>query len=147
MNLILLRSQANGQVKFGLARGKGLKKILLVSNLLSLLLLAGSLQLSARDFTNEELLSGSFFFPVNGIIKNDKNEPLAGVTVTVKGSKNSVVTSQDGSFTIDAEKGNMLLISSVGYKPTAVKVGSQGSLISVTLELADGSLDEVVVVG
>jgi len=82
-----------------------------------------------------------------GIIKNQTGEPLHGATVTIKGTRKSVITNQNGSFTIDAVKGNVLLISSVGYRQIEVKVGDLGTPLNVALEATDRALDEVVVIG
>lgn len=84
---------------------------------------------------------------VTGTIKTALGEPLTAATVTVKGTQKSVTAGENGSFTIDATKGNVLVISSVGYRSLEVKVSDAGKALNITLELADRSLDEVVVVG
>ncbi|MES2775555.1 MAG: TonB-dependent receptor [Bacteroidota bacterium] len=104
-----------------------------MSTLLSVFMIAGSGQLLAK--------------PVTGTIHNDKNEPLAGATVTVKGTQNSVMTDTKGSFTIEAVKGNVLVISSVGFSDFEVTVGDQNTPLNITLEVSERALDEVVVVG
>src|SRR5258705_2432201 len=147
MSIISLRSYAKGQVNPGLGGGTWLKKMLLISKLLPIFIIAGSLRLSAAEGTHEKMPHPPPLFPVTGKIINDKNEPLVGATVTVKGTRNSVVTNQTGSFTIEAEKGNVLVISSVGYREMEVKVGDQGTALNVALELINRSLDEVVVIG
>jgi outer membrane receptor protein involved in Fe transport len=84
---------------------------------------------------------------ITGSVKNQTGEPLARATVTLKGTQNTVVTDQNGSFTINAIKGNVLVISSVGYRDIEVKVGDQGMALNVTLNLTNNALDEVVVIG
>ena len=106
-----------------------------------------TLQLSAREFTDEKIPGIPSFFPVTGKVSNDKNEPLAGATVTLKGTSKSVLTNEDGSFTIDAVKGNVLVISSVGYREMEVTVGDEGTPLNLTMVLNDNDLDEVVVIG
>ena len=147
MDLIVLRACAMGQTRLLLPDGSGIKKMLLITKLLAVFLVAGSLQLSAREHTNEKMPIISAYFPVKGTIYNEKNEPLAGATVTVKGTVNSVATDQSGSFTINAVKGNVLVVSSVGYREIELKVGGQGVVLNATLQLSDRSLDEVVVIG
>jgi len=143
MSLLSLRNHLRGRVNPRRQVGAWFKKTLL-SALLPIFI---SLQLSAEGGAHEKTPPLPSFFPVTGKIINNKNEPLAGATVTVKGTGNSVVTDQAGSFTIDAVKGNLLVISSVGYREIEVRVGDQGAALNVTLELVDRSLDEVVVVG
>ena len=147
MSVIFLRSNVKGQVNPASRGVAWVKKMLLIGALLPVFIVAGSLQLSAGEDTGEKMPTTSHFFPVTGKIINDKNEPLVGATVTVKGSKNSVITDLAGSFTIDAAKGDVLVISSVGYREMEVRVGDQGAVVNVTLELNDRSLDEVVVIG
>ncbi len=84
---------------------------------------------------------------ITGSIKNAAGEPVPGATITVKGTANSAATSPAGLFTIDAVKGNVLVITSVGYRSTEVKVTDKGTALNLTLELADRSMDEVVVIG
>ncbi|MHA4806513.1 SusC/RagA family TonB-linked outer membrane protein [Flavitalea flava] len=77
--------------------------------------------------------------------QRDKSS-LANVTVNVKGTKNSIASGSDGSFTISAPDRNIVLvISSVGFlrKEVAVDQGTN----SVTIELEEDSrqLSEVVV--
>lgn len=38
---------------------------------------------------------------LSGKVTNDKGEPLGGATITEKGTKNTVVTKEDGNFTIN----------------------------------------------
>lgn len=144
MRLISSGSRVKGQINPG---GGWLKKILLVGALLPVFLTAGSLRLSAGEGTPGHSRHLPPFFPVTGKIINDKNEPLAGATVSIKGTQQSVITDRNGSFIIDAVKGNVLVISSVGYREMEVTVGDEGTAVNVTLELIDRSLDEVVIIG
>ena len=73
--------------------------------------------------------------PVSGKVTSATDgEPLIGATVQVQGSKNGIVTDLDGNYTINAEQGQTLVFSYVGYLTKTVKVGRQ-------------SLEEVVVIG
>lgn len=147
MDLTALRSRAVGLGRFRLFGKPCMKKMLTIAQLLSVFILAGALQVSAKKGTNEKIPVKRLFFPVTGTVTNEKNEPLGGATVTIKGTNNSVVTDQNGSFTINAVKGNVLVISSVGYRNMELRVGNEGTVLNATLELVDRSLDEVVVVG
>ena len=44
------------------------------------------------------------------------NEPLPGVTVRVKGKDTGTVTDMDGKYSIKANKGNILVFSTIGKK-------------------------------
>jgi len=72
--------------------------------------------------------------------------PMAGVTVTVKGSSVSVTTDAGGIFLIRVPSEKVTLqFTYVGYEPVELKPG-KGSM-TVALKKADKSLDDVVVVG
>ncbi len=84
---------------------------------------------------------------VTGKVTNDRGEPLAGVTVQVKGSSNATTTSADGSFTIEVEdNAKTLVLSYVDMEPQEVTIVGQTNLL-VQLKSLDRGLDEVVVVG
>ena len=84
---------------------------------------------------------------VTGKVKNSNtNEPLDRATVSVKGTKNATTTDQKGNFTISAEKGATLLISSTGFIQTSYKVKSSAD-ITILLQNDDKKLDEVIVIG
>ncbi|HMR83075.1 MAG TPA: carboxypeptidase-like regulatory domain-containing protein, partial [Niabella sp.] len=82
---------------------------------------------------------------VTGTILNEKGEPIAGASVTIKGSTIGTTTSADGTFSINANKGDVLIISSIGYTEQEVTVSDQP--ITIALTPIENKLDEVVVVG
>ena len=85
--------------------------------------------------------------PIHGKVTSATDgEPLIGATVQVLGSKAGIVTDLNGDYTIQAEQGQTLVFSYVGYLTKNVRVGSV-STINVTLEEDRQSLDEVVVIG
>lgn len=82
---------------------------------------------------------------INGTIKSSSGEPVSGATVTVKGTGKTVVADAKGSFSIEAPEGSVLVISSVGYKTKETPVS--GTSLNETLEAAEGTLSDVVVIG
>ena len=84
---------------------------------------------------------------VSGKIKNSStSEPLERATVSVKGTSNATSSDQNGNFTIAAEKGSMLIITSTGFVQSTYKVNGLGN-INILLQGDDKKLDEVVVIG
>jgi TonB-linked SusC/RagA family outer membrane protein len=84
---------------------------------------------------------------IQGKILNDKNEPLAGATVTEKGTNNSTVTKGDGSFALNVTNAkSVLTISFVGYEPKEVIVKNETAL-TVQLVLQNKALNDIVVIG
>ena len=81
-----------------------------------------------------------------GIVLEDSNsQPLFGVTIFLKGTKTGVTTDVDGSFSIKAKIGDILVASYLGYASTEVKV--TGSQLKIRLKEDRKALDEVVVIG
>lgn len=84
---------------------------------------------------------------VSGKVSDDKGNPVAGASVTVKGSKQGTATDAAGSFKLTvASSATTLVVSSVGFSPTEVSIGS-GEGLSVVLTTVSANLNEVIVVG
>ncbi|MBW7891687.1 MAG: carboxypeptidase-like regulatory domain-containing protein [Chitinophagaceae bacterium] len=83
---------------------------------------------------------------IRGKITDEQGNALPGATVSVKGANNTTVANEEGVFTIEANTGDRLEISFVGFETREVVVGSATSL-RVTLKAVDAGLGEVVVVG
>lgn len=84
---------------------------------------------------------------ITGTVTDAKTgAPLDGVSVKAKAGKGTAITLIDGSFKIDVdEKVHELIFSFVGYGDKEIKI--TGASLNVTLDQADRSLNEVVVVG
>lgn len=84
---------------------------------------------------------------VTGTVVDDtKGEPLAGANVTVKGTQTRTQTDEKGQFSISAPSTAMLVVSTVGYASSEVRVGN-GSALLIRLALSSETLGDVVVVG
>ena len=96
------------------------------------------------------LLSGVTFaqnlLKVQGLVTDEQNEPLIGVTVQIQNKSKGTVTDADGNYVLPGvPKGSTLVFTYVGYKPQQVKVMSSTHII---IMLADNKqLDELVVIG
>jgi len=83
---------------------------------------------------------------ISGKVLSEKDgEPLIGVSILVKGSNVGSVTDFNGAFTLQANIGEILTVSYVGYKAQTVKI--TGSNLTIKLSEDTKNLDEVVVVG
>jgi len=69
-------------------------------------------------------------------------QPLPGVTVKIKDARGGAVTNGDGKFTISAAANSVLVISSLGYLPTEVNVGTR-TTINVSIAADSKALAEV----
>lgn len=85
-------------------------------------------------------------FKITGMVKDEANLPLPGVSVRVKGTPNVASTDKKGKYLINVELGDSLLYSYIGYK-TVLKEVKGLENIDVVMIPDDGSLEEVAVVG
>ena len=83
---------------------------------------------------------------VRGTVTDPNGEPLIGATVMVKGTSKGTATDLDGRYAIEAQPGDILVVSYVGYLPSEVKVGKSWNL-DIELQENNNNLDELVVVG
>lgn len=90
-------------------------------------------------------LTGQAQAVMHGTVRDEKGEPLTGVSVFDKVTKKGIVTDANGNFSLVAGKGSVLHVSYVGYKDKDVYVGSKP--VQVTLIPDTKALDELVVVG
>jgi hypothetical protein len=73
---------------------------------------------------------------LTGTVKDEKGNPLAGVSVAVVGQNSGATTDNSGNFSISVPPSAELRFSYVGYKVVTVKVGDQTHLdITLTLKL------------
>ena len=82
------------------------------------------------------------------VIDKGDGQPIAGVTVTVKGTSTGTQTDRSGNFSIVGPEGNATVVFTfIGYFRKEVPVTGGSSKISVVLEADSKSLSEVVVIG
>ncbi|MDO6518714.1 SusC/RagA family TonB-linked outer membrane protein [Zobellia uliginosa] len=81
---------------------------------------------------------------ISGTIVDETGIPLLGVTVLNESSNKGTVTDFDGNYTIEADNGDVLKFSYIGYTEKSVSVGTSPT-INITLEPNVQSLNEVVV--
>jgi TonB-linked SusC/RagA family outer membrane protein len=86
--------------------------------------------------TNEKII---------GKIINEAGEPIAGATITIKGSKVATASDNEGMFQL-SYTGNysQFIISSIGYVTKEITITGK-NYFSITLQTAVNSLDETIV--
>lgn len=82
--------------------------------------------------------------PVSGRVTDSEGNGLPGATVVVKGTTNGTTTDVDGNFNLEAEEGETLVISYLGFESVEVTVGNQQNFNIVLNEVVN-NLQEVVV--
>ncbi|MCD7941250.1 MAG: TonB-dependent receptor [Bacteroides intestinalis] len=94
------------------------------------------------------LLSSTLAFAQNkvtGTVTDKAGEPLIGVNVLESGTSNGCITDIDGKYSLNVEKGKILIFSFIGYSKQEVKVTQ--NVMNVTMNEDTELLDEVVVIG
>ena len=81
---------------------------------------------------------------IGGSVTDEKNEPLVGATISIKGSNKATLSDANGSFIINAQKGQTLLIRFIGYEAQEFGISDQRNL-QIVLKGESKSLNEVVV--
>lgn len=84
---------------------------------------------------------------VSGVVVDENDETLPGVSVIERGTQNGVVTDLDGNFNmvVTTEKPT-LEFRYVGYEPQRITVSDQ-RVLQVKMSVEASTLDEIVVVG
>lgn len=80
---------------------------------------------------------------ITGTVLDETGAPLPGATVIVDGTTRGVATDFDGNFSIQANQGDILLVTYVGYENQRLTVGNEDNYL---INLNPGNaLQEVVV--
>ncbi|MEO5998160.1 MAG: TonB-dependent receptor [Chitinophagaceae bacterium] len=128
---------------------ESLSRILLALRFTAFLLLFTCANASANGWEEKiiHLENTSPPIPIKGKITNNNGEALAGATVAEKGTENSTVTKDDGSFGINVSKADAtLVISYIGFETREIKVNNLTNF-NIALEQSSNNLNDVVVVG
>ncbi len=81
---------------------------------------------------------------ITGTVLDEEGGPLPGASVVVKGTTTGSTTDFDGLFSIDAEVGDKLVVSYIGYETKEVTAAAGG----MSVQLSSGvALSEVIIVG
>lgn len=81
---------------------------------------------------------------VNGIVKDKTGEAVIGANVVVKGTTNGCITDFDGNFSLEANQGDILVVSFVGYQSQELPASTN---MQIVLKEDAELLDDVIVIG
>lgn len=128
----------------------GLKKLLIIINLITIFLIVGLVQVSAStysEFPKGEIPQQQQKTTLKGVVKDQKGNTLPGVTISVKGTNKAAITDINGNYSIKVtDNDKTLVFSFIGMKKQTVLIGNQ-PIINIVMESETSTLDEVVVVG
>lgn len=83
---------------------------------------------------------------IGGIVTDESGEPLPGVNVIIENTATGVSTDFDGNYQIQAEDGQVLVFSFIGFDSQKITVSGSDTL-NVILNAGGSELDEVVLIG
>eukprot|EP01133_Synstelium_polycarpum_P004679 gene4679-5465_t len=81
---------------------------------------------------------------ISGTVRDATGQPLSGVSILIKGTKTATTTNSNGQFAIEANLGDILVFSYLGYNKKELTISSPAAL-SVLLDEDSKLLSEVVV--
>jgi len=84
---------------------------------------------------------------VKGIVLDESNLSLPGANVIIKGTNKGTQTDFDGNFELEAEKGDILVFSYVGYLTKELKFENSDDFINIHMEMDEAVLGGIVMVG
>lgn len=96
---------------------------------------------------NKTALQQQKTIDVRGIVSDKNGNPLPGVSVMVKGSKDKgTATDFDGNYSLKVNPNATLIFSFVGFHTEEISIKNR-KIINVKLEEEQQQLDEIVIVG
>jgi TonB-dependent SusC/RagA subfamily outer membrane receptor len=91
------------------------------------------------------VVSNSQVLSISGRITDEQGAPIPFVSIVIKGKDKAGTTSDpDGKFSIQASKGNVLIVSAVNYAAREITIGA-GTSLEIKLTAVKVDLSEVVV--
>ncbi len=95
-------------------------------------------------------LSGDELSPptrsILGIVTDENDAPMAGVTVIVKGSDRGTQTDGRGLFVLrNLKESDVLVLSAIGYETQTVPLKPDDNFLTLKMKLATNPLDKVVI--
>lgn len=100
----------------------------------------------AAEMLMEDTAPADTLRTISGIVTSYTGEPIAGVSVLIKGTRRGGFTDAKGIFSMQAAMGQTLLFSAIGYEQTEVQVKA-GDRLSVKMIAAVTTIKDQVVTG
>lgn len=81
-----------------------------------------------------------------GVVADSTGLPIPGASVIIRNTQRGTVTAQDGSFSLQANEGSTIIVTSVGYQSREITL-SGNTALRIRLDQLASSLTDIVVVG
>ncbi len=82
---------------------------------------------------------------ITGRVLNDQGEPLSGASVLVKNKSTGTSTDAQGHFSIEAQAGDVLIVSYIGFEQREIAIGGR-TIIDISLTPDQKTAEDVVVI-
>jgi TonB-dependent starch-binding outer membrane protein SusC len=83
---------------------------------------------------------------ISGLVLDADHQPIEGASIAIKNSNAGTVSEANGSFSIMAKTGDVLLVSSVGMIKREVLIRNEAQVV-IIMSFATNNMEEVVVIG
>jgi TonB-dependent starch-binding outer membrane protein SusC len=83
---------------------------------------------------------------ISGTVTGGSGKALPAATISVKQTNTSVVSDANGKFSIDADPGQTLVVSTIGYETRELTIDGKSSVV-ISLLQSNATMDEVIVIG
>lgn len=93
---------------------------------------------------NKEISNEAAKPPVTGVVKDSTGTPLVGASVKVKGTNKGTSTNAKGEFMIDANLGDILIVSFVGFYDQEFRINNDA--IIIVMKRSESALNEVQII-
>ncbi|MDO6803358.1 TonB-dependent receptor [Wenyingzhuangia sp. 1_MG-2023] len=105
-----------------------------------------SLTLLALLFFNMALFAQENYNLTGIVLSTAEKTPIPGANIIVKGTSKGAISDFDGNYQISVKKGDVLVVSYLGFKAKEIVINDQKKLM-IALEEESSQLDEIVIVG
>ncbi|KGE12991.1 SusC/RagA family TonB-linked outer membrane protein [Sphingobacterium deserti] len=100
--------------------------------------------ITIRHHKHMEQPAVSVLARIEGTVKDSLGQAIAGVSVLNKSNNQGTSTTMQGEFELDANEGDILVFSALGYQKQEIRVGTQ-TRINVILQSEEELMEQVVV--
>lgn len=109
--------------------------------------IVGNIVVIKKKNASDQLTQTDMLPPITitGRVVNDQGQPLSGASIVVKGKSRGTSTDADGRFSLEAQNGEILVVSYVGFEPQEIAVGNKTTL-DISLRPDQKSGEDVVVI-
>lgn len=83
---------------------------------------------------------------IKGVVMDEQKQPVDGVSIVIQGKPGGQISNADGEFKMQAEPGDLLILSNIGYKTRRVPVTSAINY-NIILSSTANTLSDAVVIG